>query len=111
MPIRPSEKARYPKDWKDISALRREIAEWRCECSGECGLHPWGRCVERHGKPAKFAKGKVILTVAHLDHQPENCADNNLKAMCQRCHLRYDREHHAETARATREAKKGPSFF
>lgn len=105
MPIRASEKARYPKDWKDISTLRRQIAEGRCECIGECGLHPWGRCVERHGKAAKFAKGKVILTTAHMDHQPENCKDENLKAMCQRCHLRYDRDHHKETARATREAK------
>ncbi len=32
----------------------------------------------------------VVLTVAHLDHQPWNCADENLKAMCQRCHNRYD---------------------
>lgn len=32
----------------------------------------------------------VVLTVAHLDHVPENCADDNLKAMCQRCHNRYD---------------------
>ena len=41
-----------------------------------------------------------MLTVAHLDHQPENCDDANLKAMCQRCHLAYDREHHAETRRS-----------
>ena len=105
MPIRASEKARYPKDWKDISDLRRQIAQGRCECVGECGLHPWGRCVERHGLPAKFAKGKVILTTAHLNHEPEDCRDDNLKAMCQRCHLRYDSEHHQKNARATREAK------
>lgn len=33
---------------------------------------------------------RIVLTVAHLDHQPENCADENLKALCQRCHNRYD---------------------
>lgn len=33
---------------------------------------------------------KVILTVAHLDHQPENCARENLRALCQRCHNDYD---------------------
>lgn len=33
---------------------------------------------------------KVVLTVAHLDHQPENCADENLRAWCQRCHNIYD---------------------
>ena len=33
---------------------------------------------------------RIILTVAHLDHVPENCADDNLKALCQRCHNLYD---------------------
>ena len=64
------------------------------------------RCEERHREPAKWAKGTVILTVAHLDHQPENCAPGNLKAMCQRCHLRYDSQHHQRNAAATRRAKK-----
>ncbi len=111
MPIRPSEKARYPKNWKAISAGIRERAEDRCECVDECGLHPWGRCVEKQGRKAFFAKGKIILTVAHLDHTPENCAPGNLKAMCQRCHLRYDRHHHAETARMTRARKTGQGLL
>ena len=109
MPIRASERARYPKNWKAISLAVRERADNRCECVDECGLHPWGRCVERNGRKAFFAKGKIVLTVAHLDHVPENVGEPgnrpNLKAMCQRCHLRYDRHHHAETSRATREAK------
>lgn len=33
---------------------------------------------------------KVVLTVAHLDHDTTNNDDNNLKALCQRCHNRYD---------------------
>ena len=41
---------------------------------GECGLHqPTGgprRCEERNGEPAKWAKGKVVLTVAHMNHTP-----------------------------------------
>lgn len=109
MPIRPSERARYPRDWKAISARIRARAGGRCECEGECGLHSTTpgprRCVEVHGEPARFARGRIVLTVAHLDHTPENCADDNLRAMCQRCHLRYDRDHHAETAAATRRAK------
>lgn len=32
----------------------------------------------------------VILTIAHLDHTPENCADDNLRAWCQKCHNAYD---------------------
>ncbi|MCM0001103.1 MAG: hypothetical protein NBV68_17150, partial [Erythrobacter sp.] len=32
----------------------------------------------------------VVLTVAHFNHQPEDCADDNLRAWCQRCHNTYD---------------------
>ena len=101
MPIRPSEKARYPADWKQISLRIRARAEGQCECVGECGLHAGRRCEERNGEVAKFARGKVVLTTAHLDHAPERCDDENLRAMCQKCHLRYDRDHHAETRRAS----------
>lgn len=34
-----------------------------------------------------------MLTVAHLDHTPENCEKNNLMALCSVCHLRYDAAH------------------
>jgi 5-methylcytosine-specific restriction endonuclease McrA len=33
---------------------------------------------------------RIVLTVAHLNHTPEDCRDENLKALCQRCHNRYD---------------------
>jgi hypothetical protein len=37
-------------------------------------------------------KVKVILNIAHLDHDETNhdVADERLMAMCQLCHLRYD---------------------
>jgi hypothetical protein len=47
----------------------------------------------------------IVLTVAHLNHQPEDCRPQNLAAMCQRHHLAYDAEHHAQTAYATRKAR------
>lgn len=31
-----------------------------------------------------------MLTVAHLTHNPQDSRPKYLKAMCQRCHLRYD---------------------
>jgi hypothetical protein len=37
-----------------------------------------------------WRKVKVVLTVAHLDHQPPNCDPANLRALCQRCHNAYD---------------------
>jgi hypothetical protein len=106
----PVDYSKYPKDWKKISLRIRERSGGQCECTGECGLHRTTggprRCCERNGEPAKWAKGKIILTVAHLDHNPQNCAGENLKAMCQRCHLRYDVEHHKKNSAATREKKK-----
>jgi hypothetical protein len=111
MPIRPENKIRYPKDWKRISAQIRERSGGQCECEGECGLHRTTpgprRCREKHLQAATFARGRVVLTVAHLDHQPENCAPINLKAMCQRCHLRYDMKHHARSRRVNRDRETG----
>lgn len=106
----PVDHSKYPTNWKAISQRIRERSGGRCECSGECGLHrdhPGPRrCEERNGKPAKWAKGKVVLTVAHLNHDPQDCRDDNLKAMCQRCHLRYDAKLHAAHSDRTRRTKK-----
>lgn len=91
MPIRPENKARYPKDWPSISRrIRTMRAQNRCECVGECGDDHHGRCTALNANPHPITKSHVVLTVAHLDHQPENCDDDNLKAMCQRCHNKYD---------------------
>lgn len=108
MPIRAENRERYPEDWPAISRrIRFDRAQGRCECRGECGrgTHE-GRCPNSHGGLAYGTGSTVILTVAHLDHVPENCADENLRAMCQGCHLHYDLEHHAETrAQSQREAR------
>lgn len=106
MPIRPENRHRYPADWPQISKAVKDRAGWRCECAGECGRPGCvGRCPNEHGKPAYGTGSIVVLTTAHLDHTPENCDPANLKAMCQGCHLHYDREHHAETRKATRAAE------
>lgn len=92
MPIRPENKARYPADWSAISLEVREAAGWRCEGSP---LYP--DCRAANGDPHPVTRSKVVLTVAHLDHMPENCgaagARPNLKAWCQRCHNTYDLAH------------------
>lgn len=106
MPIRPENRGRYPADWDTISLrIRAERAGWRCECLGECGrgTHT-GRCPNEQGKPAYGTGSKVVLTTAHLNHTPEDCREENLRAMCQGCHLHYDRDHHRETAARTRAA-------
>ena len=109
MPIRPENKARYPKDWKAVSKRIRRRARNRCECKGECGLQHFRvgkrqidlppslqvtkrvfRCQAVNGELHPHTKAKVVLTVAHLNHEPEDCRDENLRAWCQRCHNRYD---------------------
>lgn len=97
MPIRPENKARYPKDWKLISLGIRSRANNRCE-----GSPAFPDCRAVNGSAHPETGSRVVLTVAHLDHTPENCAPENLRAMCQRCHLHYDRDHHAQTAYRTR---------
>lgn len=105
MPISAEDRKRYPADWPKISKrIRYGRAEGRCECAGECGTGHPGRCQAREGQPHPVTSSQVVLTVAHLDHTPENCADENLRAMCQRCHLAYDADHHA-ASRAARLAR------
>ena len=83
---------RYPKDWKQIRERILKRSGERCECLGECGLHHDRRCIEINRGIANYANGKIVLTIAHLDHDEENhnVKDSRLKALCQRCHLRYD---------------------
>lgn len=50
---------------------------------------------------------KIVLTIAHLDHDTNNNEDSNLAALCQCCHLQHDAKHHQTNARQTREAKMG----
>ncbi len=107
MPIRPEERARYPKDWPMVSwHIRFERAAGQCECLGECGHDHGGRCAARHGEPHPVTGSKVVLTTAHRDHTPEHCAYDNLFAACQRCHLAYDADRHRENAARTRAARR-----
>jgi hypothetical protein len=80
MPIKKENRARYPVNWKDISrSIREERAKNRCE---------W--CGAENGQPHPVTGSRVVLTVAHLDHRPENCEPDNLRALCQKCHNTYD---------------------
>lgn len=47
----------------------------------------------------------MVLTTAHLNHDPTDNREENLKALCQACHLRLDLDQHKATARATRRAR------
>lgn len=100
-PIRQSERAKYPTDWKTISGAIRKRAGNACEGSPK---YPWCRAV--NGERHPVTGSVVVLTVGHLDHDPTNCAESNLRAWCQRCHLTYDAKHHARNAQRTRRSQK-----
>ena len=88
----PMDRARYPRDWKRISFEVKQEAGWCCEECGKKCYRPGEPCPDR----------RYVLTVAHLNHRPEDCRRENLRALCSQCHLRYDARHHAETRRQRR---------
>lgn len=92
----PADMTRYGAFWPAFSREIRYIrAALQCECTGQCGLHHGHRCSERHHTRARWARGKVRLTVAHLCHCDPPCTNaNHVIAACQRCHLRIDAREH-----------------
>jgi len=115
----PIDYKKYPPNWlKEIRPRIMQRANNTCEADGCDFRHleevwavrykgkttGWFRDFDeadsypktREGKPSKIIpnpkKIKVVLTIAHLDHDETNhdVQDNRLKAMCQLCHLRYD---------------------
>lgn len=130
----PMQRDRYPENWDDISLSIRERDGWQCKWCGvkngaigardrdgqwhnekdihlmnsDCGYALFG----------EFPKMiKIVLTVAHLgtphaDGTPGDKHDKmdvrleNLAALCQRCHLNYDREEHKLNAAKTRRRRK-----
>ena len=119
MPIKPENAKRYPKDWKVIRHRVLERAGHRCEkCyvpnhayrnrdSGEVTKNPLQ--AESWELVDKQRVTFIVLTIAHLDHTPENCNMENLRAWCQKCHLAYDHKHHQTNAYATRRKGKAAS--
>jgi hypothetical protein len=92
MPIRPENRARYPKSWKAMVTLARERSGNRCECDGKCGQrHEGGRCTALNGEPHPDTGSKVVLTLAHEHGVPlEETSIERMFHACQRCHNRYD---------------------
>ena len=96
----------YPDDWREISLAIREREGWRCK---------W--CAAKNSQPHPITGSKVVLTVAHLGtahadgtpgdkHDKHDVRPENLAALCQRCHLNYDRTDHVRKAAETRRRRK-----
>jgi len=98
MPIKPENRARYPKNWnREVRPAILERANYCCE-----GSPDFPNCRVANYSMHPDTGSRVVLTIAHLDHTPENCNPNNLKAWCQRCHLNYDKSHHLQNSARTR---------
>jgi len=111
----PIDYSKYPPNWKtEIVPRILDRAGNRCEF---CGLENYSivyavkyyvrhngrygyrtiwfrnrKDAERESMGNKIEMKRVVLTIAHLDHDEENwdVSDERLVALCQLCHLRYD---------------------
>jgi hypothetical protein len=115
MPIKPENKKLYPKDWKQIRKRILERARNRCEFClvanyvkvnrNDCGIPADLGLLHNLKEYIAYKDHKaitIVLTIAHLDHDPTNNDPENLRALCQKCHLTYDAKHHAHNAHETR---------
>lgn len=102
----PIDYSKYPPNW--LTEIRPRILSRANNCCEECGFENgqivcsykengvtvWAHTLFADLIPQNYKEVKVVLTIAHLDHdeQNQNITDDRLKAMCQLCHLRYDAE-------------------
>ena len=112
----PCDWTKYPANWKTeirprILAREANRCKW---CSVQNGADLPARCCkepiyDERGRCCSCGKRRprVVLTIAHLDHDTTNNADSNLAALCPKCHLAYDAKLHATNARNTRELRSG----
>ena len=113
----------YPPNWKtEIRPAILERAKNRCEFCGvenyAIGVRAFGTFTEIEQNIASdmhaldlMEQGykiiKIVLTIAHLDHDIANNDHSNLRALCQRCHNRHDTKHRKSNARQTNNKRKG----
>jgi hypothetical protein len=122
-PIKPENRKLYPSNWK---AIRAEILE-RATCLGvprcewcnvknhtnivrEKGGHYYYIPDESHAELRAQGIGisvRIVLTIAHLNHNPRDNRRRNLAALCQKCHNGHDVEHRNKNRARTNAAKAG----
>lgn len=100
----------YHPKWKAISRfIRHYRAKDRCEWCGKKNGEIWLKHPDLPGEALQaptllvdcfvrwkgYKATKIVLTVAHLDHDKTNNSFFNLAALCQACHLGHDRKQHA----------------
>jgi hypothetical protein len=99
-----------PPNWK--TEIRPAIVERAGNCCEVCGVANYAIGArddqgiwhnEEDILAADFLKIiRIVLAVAHLDHDIRNNTLKNLRALCQRCHLGYNRQDNIRKRRAKR---------
>jgi 5-methylcytosine-specific restriction endonuclease McrA len=94
--------ARCPSGLNGARSIRRREAT--LERAGNCceGSPGYPLCRAENGQPHPVTGSTVVLTISHLDHDPANNEPANLRALCNRCHLAWDSNYHAENRRLRR---------
>ena len=116
----PCDYKQYHPEWK--IKIRPDILERDNHCCKFCGVKNlsiihrtgkgmndwiyWPEGMESEAWTLDGLKStKIVLTIAHLDHDKTNNEYDNLAALCQKCHLGIDLKHHMANARDTNEKK------
>lgn len=117
----PCDYKKYHPEWK--TKIRPDILDRDDNKCKFCGVEN-GRIIHRKGKGINdwvywpegmeseawsldgLKSTKIVLTIAHLDHDKINNDYENLAALCQKCHLGIDLKHHMANARETNRKKK-----
>ncbi len=95
--------AEYPANWPELRAAVHARAGNRCE-----GSPAYPDCRAENGKPHPVTGSRVCCTTAHLHGTSKRSTNiDDLRFMCNRCHLYYDLSHHMAVQRANRERRRG----
>src|SRR5262245_8219912 len=121
----PIDKTKYPDDWQAISRrIRFERAQSKCEWCGvphrtyisrlRANPFTWRVSIKGFAGDLFWHKARyAVLTVHHIGvaktdgspgspHDKMDCRDENLVALCNRCHLQADMPNNIVSARRTR---------
>lgn len=97
----------YPKNWK--THIRPAVLKRANCCCENCGVENKSFIRRNIINPAIYKLAKsisrqdshlyresifIVLTIAHLNHDINDNRSENLAALCQRCHLTYDKGQH-----------------